>query len=347
MSGRSRSGFVPRRFVIGQFATADALLAGTRKVREAGHKGSTRTRLIRARARGGARPRPPEDPDPRAVRRDRGRVHRLRDDLLHERHRLPDQRRRPAAAQPADQPSDHLRARRAAGRHLLILRLLRARGAAQAVPPRLRVGVLRARADRRVLPVGRGAPAGEAEKVAPRCRARARVGRASRSRSDDARTPVRSSSPSPRRCRSCWPRRWLRREHPRPDGRSPARRSATRRASSSTMACRCARPRGDGAARAHRHEHRPHDGPRGGPADRRQRRALPSYVAIPLPVRPRQLLDLGRKRFDITCATCHGPVGDGNSIVATQMSLRPPPSLHKYATSPPATSSKWSPRASG
>ncbi len=32
------SGFVPRRFVIGQFATADALLAGTRKVREAGNK---------------------------------------------------------------------------------------------------------------------------------------------------------------------------------------------------------------------------------------------------------------------------------------------------------------------
>ena len=57
---------------------------------------------------------------------------------------------------------------------------------------------------------------------------------------------------------------------------------------------------------------------------------VPSYAkAIPLPV-TRKLLDLGRKRFDITCATCHGPAGDGNSIVATQMSLRPPPSLHKY-----------------
>lgn len=62
---------------------------------------------------------------------------------------------------------------------------------------------------------------------------------------------------------------------------------------------------------------------------------VPSYAkAIPVPV-TRQLLELGRKRFDITCATCHGPVGDGNSIVATQMSLRPPPSLHKYSDRPP------------
>ncbi|HVZ89231.1 MAG TPA: cytochrome c [Polyangia bacterium] len=61
---------------------------------------------------------------------------------------------------------------------------------------------------------------------------------------------------------------------------------------------------------------------------------LENYVAtIPVPV-SRKLLDLGRKRFDITCATCHGPLGDGNSIVATQMSLRPPPSLHKYTNKP-------------
>ncbi|HEY2731693.1 MAG TPA: cytochrome c [Polyangia bacterium] len=63
---------------------------------------------------------------------------------------------------------------------------------------------------------------------------------------------------------------------------------------------------------------------------------LPSYVTvIPLPV-TRPLLELGRKRFDITCATCHGPLGDGNSIVATQMSLRPPPSLiaQKYVEKP-------------
>ena len=62
---------------------------------------------------------------------------------------------------------------------------------------------------------------------------------------------------------------------------------------------------------------------------------VPAYTkTIPLPV-TRKLLALGRKRFDITCATCHGPVGDGNSIVATQMSLRPPPSLHKYSDRAP------------
>jgi mono/diheme cytochrome c family protein len=64
--------------------------------------------------------------------------------------------------------------------------------------------------------------------------------------------------------------------------------------------------------------------------------ALPQYVtAIPVPV-TRQLLELGRKRFDITCGTCHGPLGDGDSIVARQMSLHPPPSLHqsKYVERP-------------
>jgi cbb3-type cytochrome c oxidase subunit III len=61
---------------------------------------------------------------------------------------------------------------------------------------------------------------------------------------------------------------------------------------------------------------------------------LPHYLnAIPTRV-TRPLLDLGRKRFDITCGTCHGPLGDGDSIVARQMSLRPPPSLHKYTDRP-------------
>jgi mono/diheme cytochrome c family protein len=61
---------------------------------------------------------------------------------------------------------------------------------------------------------------------------------------------------------------------------------------------------------------------------------LPNYVTtIPLPV-TRKLLDLGRKRFDITCATCHGPLGDGDSIVARQMALHPPPSLHRYVAKP-------------
>jgi mono/diheme cytochrome c family protein len=63
---------------------------------------------------------------------------------------------------------------------------------------------------------------------------------------------------------------------------------------------------------------------------------LPNYVTtIPLPL-TRELLALGRKRFDITCATCHGPLGNGNSIVGTQMALRPPPSLvsDKYVAKP-------------
>jgi mono/diheme cytochrome c family protein len=62
---------------------------------------------------------------------------------------------------------------------------------------------------------------------------------------------------------------------------------------------------------------------------------LPSYATtIPIPV-TRELLAKGRKRFDITCATCHGPAGDGDSIVARQMSLHPPPSLHKYSDRAP------------
>jgi len=63
---------------------------------------------------------------------------------------------------------------------------------------------------------------------------------------------------------------------------------------------------------------------------------LPHYVSsIPLPL-TRKLLELGRKRYDITCGTCHGPAADGVSIVGTQMALRPPPSLvtQKYVEKP-------------
>jgi len=55
---------------------------------------------------------------------------------------------------------------------------------------------------------------------------------------------------------------------------------------------------------------------------------------IPIPVTP-ELMALGRKRYDITCGTCHGPAGDGESIVAKQMALRPPPSLHLYSNRAP------------
>ena len=37
----------------------------------------------------------------------------------------------------------------------------------------------------------------------------------------------------------------------------------------------------------------------------------------------------GRKKFDIHCAVCHGVLGDGESQLALNMSLRKPPSLHQ------------------
>ncbi|HEY0713245.1 MAG TPA: cytochrome c [Polyangia bacterium] len=46
------------------------------------------------------------------------------------------------------------------------------------------------------------------------------------------------------------------------------------------------------------------------------------------------LMRLGQKRYNITCGTCHGPLGDGDSIVARQMSLKPPPSLMLFADRP-------------
>ena len=41
----------------------------------------------------------------------------------------------------------------------------------------------------------------------------------------------------------------------------------------------------------------------------------------------RELVLEGQKAFEIVCAACHGIRGDGDSIVATKMQLRPPPSL--------------------
>ncbi len=55
---------------------------------------------------------------------------------------------------------------------------------------------------------------------------------------------------------------------------------------------------------------------------------------IPVPL-TRVLLHRGQKRFEISCAPCHGRVGEGDSIVARNMALRPPPSLHLYRDRPP------------
>jgi mono/diheme cytochrome c family protein len=49
----------------------------------------------------------------------------------------------------------------------------------------------------------------------------------------------------------------------------------------------------------------------------------------PLPITAATLAR-GRARFDVTCAVCHGVLGDGESQVALNMSLRKPPSLHAY-----------------
>ncbi len=50
---------------------------------------------------------------------------------------------------------------------------------------------------------------------------------------------------------------------------------------------------------------------------------------IPVPV-DAKLLARGRTRFEIICAACHGVLGDGESQVALNMSLRRPPSLHGF-----------------
>jgi mono/diheme cytochrome c family protein len=42
------------------------------------------------------------------------------------------------------------------------------------------------------------------------------------------------------------------------------------------------------------------------------------------------LLVRGRRQFDIYCAACHGVLGDGQSQVALNMSLRKPANLHDY-----------------
>jgi mono/diheme cytochrome c family protein len=49
------------------------------------------------------------------------------------------------------------------------------------------------------------------------------------------------------------------------------------------------------------------------------------------------LLARGRERFDIHCAACHGVLGDGQSQVAMNMSLRRPPSLHDFRDLPDGT----------
>ncbi len=55
----------------------------------------------------------------------------------------------------------------------------------------------------------------------------------------------------------------------------------------------------------------------------------------PLPV-DAALVMLGKERFEIYCAACHGVLGDGRSYVARNMGLRAPPSLHLHGGHEPA-----------
>lgn len=47
---------------------------------------------------------------------------------------------------------------------------------------------------------------------------------------------------------------------------------------------------------------------------------------FPLPL-TMALLERGQHAFEIYCSTCHGLLGEGDSLVAKNMALRPPPSL--------------------
>ncbi len=53
-------------------------------------------------------------------------------------------------------------------------------------------------------------------------------------------------------------------------------------------------------------------------------RATAEEAAIPI---DHELLEQGRERFELFCATCHGLLGDGQSEVAENMELRKPPAM--------------------
>jgi mono/diheme cytochrome c family protein len=55
-------------------------------------------------------------------------------------------------------------------------------------------------------------------------------------------------------------------------------------------------------------------------------RHVDDTTPVPVPVTRALLVD-GRQRFERVCATCHGILGDGQSVVAEKMDRRKPPSL--------------------
>ena len=105
----------------------------------------------------------------------------------------------------------------------------------------------------------------------------------------------------------------------RADARTAARRSIREFGASMTTGWRC----------VHRHRGRsPSSGEFGDP---RITLGIDKDVYlehVPIPV-DRLLLEHGRERFEILCAACHGITGDSESVVAGNMDLRKPPSLHE------------------
>jgi len=49
----------------------------------------------------------------------------------------------------------------------------------------------------------------------------------------------------------------------------------------------------------------------------------------PPPPVTRELVALGRARYDVVCASCHGLAGDADTFVASKMEQRKPASLHE------------------
>ena len=63
---------------------------------------------------------------------------------------------------------------------------------------------------------------------------------------------------------------------------------------------------------------------------------IPPRGTVPFGRRPeapppltRALLARGRERYEVFCAPCHAIDGSGDSVVASKMLYRPPPSLHE------------------
>jgi mono/diheme cytochrome c family protein len=68
----------------------------------------------------------------------------------------------------------------------------------------------------------------------------------------------------------------------------------------------------------------------GQPAEVTGRAPDGTYVPVTPVALDAKALAHGRKKFEIHCAVCHGVLGDGESQLALNMSLRKPPSLHAY-----------------